>query len=130
MGVMLTTPKAGIFVLILGMCGCAFRPIAPSEVTNHMTTEWRIAQDNLVSIAGQAAYTVSITQFEVKVTDGIFSCGGAPANGCFSSVRKRITWNTHTPTVIRHEAGHAILWRLGYACWRTYEHIDYPWGCR
>lgn len=39
------------------------------------------------------------------------------ANGEFNPNIFTIRWNIHTPTVIRHEAGHAILRHLKHICW-------------
>lgn len=39
------------------------------------------------------------------------------ANGDFNPNTFTIRWNTQTPQVLRHEAGHAILRFLDHRCW-------------
>lgn len=82
--------------------------------------EWAIAQRETVPYVGEAAYGVWPDQFNWSVEMDAFDCDGDeyPDNGCFNTLHRRITWNIQTPNVIRHEAGHAIMWKLGHPDWR------------
>jgi hypothetical protein len=72
---------------------------------------------------GSSVYNVKWSSFEWRTHDGAFwDCKTWiegewwPSNGCV--VGDVIHWNIHTPGVIRHEAGHAILRKLGHPCHR------------
>lgn len=96
-----------------------------SEVPEWMRAEWRIAQELSAVRAGQAAFAVHPEHFVIKAIVGPFECGGVMANGCFTHglfTTPTIRWNTETPSVIRHEGQHAILWKLGHPDFKCVEH--------
>ncbi len=75
--------------------------------------------------AGDAAFDVMPDEFRWVEMPGAFKCGNALANGCFSHGgfgTATISWNTQTITVIRHEAQHAILWKLKHPDAKCVEH--------
>lgn len=119
--------------LILAMAGCEASLTRPSEVPEWILAEWHIAQDRLSSLTGDArVYDISPEQFRFREKEATFDCGGQLAVGCFTHGFGRaptISYWTEKPTVIRHEAGHAILWKLGYECFPRYEHEEWPYGC-
>lgn len=86
--------------------------------------EWAIAQARLVPYVGdEFAYDVWPASFNWKEYPGPFECDGIEgSNGCFRWLRREIAWNILEPKVIRHEAQHAILWKLGDERWRCVEH--------
>ena len=122
-------PKLGTFVLILGMLtGCAgqtkryegIQVLAPI-----IYSEWVIGQELSSQFVGDKAFSVHPEQFKWQSMPGPFDCGGVKANGCYTHGPLRpgkIRWNAHTPQVIRHEAGHAILDKLGHPCGPKFQH--------
>lgn len=101
---------------LLSSCSVA---TTPTDLNPAIEAEWALAQQAVSTMRGDtAAYGIWPTQFNWRESAGPFDCGGDLANGCFEANRRRITWNTQTPNVIRHEAGHAILWKLGDDRWR------------
>ena len=92
---------------------------SPSPI---IEAEWAIGQLETVAVIGDKAYEIWPHHFHWQEEPGPFMCGKILANGCYSS-SKLIRWNIQTPTVIRHEAGHAILHKAGVR-WREWQH-DY-----
>jgi hypothetical protein len=87
--------------------------------------EWEITVQTLVSrgVSESAARGVTPDMFRHVASAGPFYCVSVWANGCFKRPRL-ITWNTLTPHVLRHEYGHAILYKLGYSCSSDFEHTE------
>ena len=101
--------------------GCQAFPTRTRDVPDWLRHEWSIGQERASSrVTG--AYSVQPEQFHFEAMPGPFDCGGILANGCYSSGTGKIRYNRRTPDVIKHEAGHAILNRLGHPDWRCYEH--------
>ncbi len=113
--------------LLLGMLvGCGVLPghsILP-EWDGVIRAEWHIAQHILTDIVGDKAFTVFPDHFRWQEETEMFACGkDYPAvHGCYAYEQKLITWNINAPTVIRHEAQHAILHKLKDSRWRTFPH--------
>ena len=83
--------------------------------------EWQIAQEKLSKLPWSVeAYKVERWDVKWRESDGPFYCGNVWANGCH--IEGTIVWNIQTPTVIRHEAGHAILYKLKDPRYKEYEH--------
>jgi hypothetical protein len=61
--------------------------------------------------------------FKWVEVDGMFMCNGAKMDGCFST-SGTITYNIQAPRIIRHEAGHAILYKLRDKRWKCFEHVE------
>ena len=112
-------------LLALALAGYA-TSTSPDEITPAMRAEWQLAQVALSShLWGRAdALNVHPDTFRWTAINGPFSCAKVQANGCYGN--DHVQWNTRTPTVIRHEGGHAILERLGDRRWRCYEHDPKP----
>lgn len=125
-----------ILSLLLGL-SCASKGRPPQRLDSIIYTEWNIAQRNLDCLGYKVnSYNPSIYRW-VKHSSP-FKCGGVLSNGCYSSFNRTISWNTKTPNVIRHEAGHVMLRMSGATNWRCYEHSDrkgcpielqQPWKC-
>jgi len=98
-------------------CGCTIPTGA--DVPEVVNEEWAIGQSQLAPVYGQRVYDVWPSMFNWEQMPNIFMCGDVRAVGCFSPLHRKIQWfDAHA---IRHEAGHAILWKLGED-WRDYEH--------
>lgn len=116
--------------VVATLLGC-ISPLTPTgDLPAWVHDEWAVGQESVEALIGPEAHTIHPEMFQWEAVDGVFDCGGKRANGCFSPSRRLVRYNTETPSVVRHEAGHAILWKLGRECWRDYEHIDYPYGCK
>lgn len=88
-----------------------------------ITTEWQLAQAELAPQFGDRVMHIHPMFFNWRRATGPFiDCGGVKAYGCFYPERRLIEWHNDYPQVIRHEAAHAILWRLGCPEWSTYGH--------
>jgi hypothetical protein len=115
-----------LIAVILLWTGCSTL-FAPSEIVLKdewptILREWKIAQDKLYERGVWRAHLVGAEAFTFRSKPGPFMCGDIWANGCYEYPSQVITWNRQKPHVIRHEAGHAILRRLGYSCSSCYEH--------
>ena len=112
-----------LWVLLLSACALpgAPSPVYPYDATKHI--EWRIAQEKLSRPPWEVdAFSVERWQVEWKESPGSFYCGEILTDGCYW--KGVITWNVQISTVIRHEAGHAILHKLKDPRWEAYEHDD------
>jgi hypothetical protein len=113
------------WLLILALTSCTM-PGSPDPGYDELKAkEWQIAQDKLTQPPWNEsrAYDVSPWHVNWREHEGTFDCGGVEANGCYKTQGGgTVIWNTLTPTVIRHEAGHAILHKLGRKDWKCYEH--------
>jgi hypothetical protein len=115
---------AGILVVF---AACAGGPTGPNVVTDEeaiIKAEWKIAQAKIKKDFGLTKADLILPNlFTFKAIDGPFKCANVEdANGCYHGSHGLIEWNRQTPTVIRHEAGHAILHYLDHPEWRCYEH--------
>ena len=119
-------PKLVILVPIMGiLSGCVDGSTSPSEIPDIVRAEWAIGQELSREFVGDDAFSVHPEQFKWQSMPGPFDCSGVPANGCYShgfGRSSKIRWNSLTPTVIRHEAGHAILDKLNHPCARDFQH--------
>jgi hypothetical protein len=115
----MTWQSATIFsALLLSSCTTPMSPTTVPDLQGTRDREWAVAQEVLAGW-GVNAYSVPPQRFVWQSHDGPFPCGGVDqANGCFSPTTRTIDYNTQQAHVIRHEAGHAILWALGYGCWK------------
>lgn len=108
-------------LLALSSCSLPVDLILP-EWADVISAEWLIGQENVHPLVGDRAYEIFAHNFRWKQKDALFNCDGVLTNGCFWSSRDLIAWNTNTPTVVRIEAEHAILWKLGHPEWITFPH--------
>jgi len=101
-----------------------------------MRTYWHQAQDELSQLKpppwnakrGRPGdpFNVRIEEFTFEASSLAFSCAGyLETAGCFNPPRHIQYWASY-PEVIKHEAKHAILYRLGDPRWKCIEH---PGGC-
>lgn len=107
-------------VAIMASCNIC----GPSSVEPWVQEEWTIAQSKLATqYSLPEANEVSPELVRWEPRPGPFYCGSKLSNGCFSTRwGPKVQYNVQTPSVVRHEAGHAILWILNDARWRCYEH--------
>jgi hypothetical protein len=114
-----------IAMISLLRCDTHTGPTKPLE--DFIIREWGIAQMKLIEEGWADEFQITRVlpeQFDFRPRAGTFPCGDAyEANGCFSPPNN-IIYNLDTPTVIRHEAGHAILYKLGDDRWKCYEHSE------
>jgi hypothetical protein len=109
-----------LFCLAIGGLGCATStspsglPPAYEEV---IRSEWAIAQDILAAV-GVTRVDMVVPELCTWIPhDGPIQFGDLwLTNGVFDPNDFTITWNIHTPGVIHHEAGHAILEFLDHPC--------------
>lgn len=106
--------------LVAGLLGC--QSITGPDPAGIIEAEFAIAQAKVAKDYTIRAWAVSVGDFSWKKSYGPFMCGDELANGCFSTGGPTITWNTETPSVIRHECMHGILYVLGDKRWRCVEH--------
>lgn len=107
---------AALLCGVLAVVSCM--PTAPSELPSAheevIQSEWAIAQRLLSDVGVTRSDLVTPDQCTWIPHDGPLPYNGGYANGLFTPYTVR--WNVRTPTVLRHEAGHAILYKLGHAC--------------
>ena len=112
-------PRRGMVyvVLTLALFGCRSTTSPDAiEYFEVVQAEWKFAQDFLAPVVGEKVYNIGWDMFSWKAYNGSFSCGEWPSvNGCVDG--NTIYWNILTPGVIRHEAAHAILRKLGHPCY-------------
>jgi hypothetical protein len=104
--------------LVAGLLGC--QSITGPDPAGIIEAEFAIAQAKVAKGYTIRAWGVSVGDFNWEKSYGPMLCGGELANGCFST-SGTITWNVYMPSVISHEGGHAILWKLGKD-WECFEH--------
>lgn len=114
-------------LLLLASCsrGTMLSPTEPAPISDIVRAEWAIAQEKI----GGLASTIGPERFAWVEHAGMFPCGtgGPMRQGCFhpdAPSGPRIEWDTTAPSVLRHEAGHSILWALGDPSFDCYEHDD------
>lgn len=116
---------AGCSVLSLVACGksgptAARAPDLPAAIYS----AWAEGQRDVEPYVGARAYAFAPEDFDWTERRGLFSCGDElDRAGCFwpnPQGRSRIEWSADHPGVVRHEAGHAILYALGDPRWSCY----------
>lgn len=127
--------KPLVLCAVLGALSCSVTspsrlPAAYEEV---IRSEWGIAQNLLDSVGVSRTGLVPPEVCTWVPHDGPFKCGNREGcNGCFTPVTFVVRWNIHTPRVIRHEAGHAILHFLDHpcrSCWSVDLTVTLHTGC-
>ena len=114
--------------LLLLLAGCSRTPLSPTEpapISDVVRAEWAIAQAKI----GGLAHTIGPERFGWVEHVGMFPCPGTVGlkQGCFGPDAPggpRVEWDTTAPSILRHEAGHSILWALVDPRWDCYEHDD------
>ena len=108
--------KFVLVCVLLGAVSCS--PTSPSELPiayeEVIRSEWTIAQKLLFDVGVTRSDLVKPNQCTWIPHDGPLPYNGGYANGLFRPYT--IRWNVRTPTVLRHEAGHAILHFLDHPC--------------
>ena len=111
--------------------GCEFAgsdSLLPKGWEDIIRTEWAITQRTLSCLGYTKAASIPPERFTWRVRSKLIQCGGQLASGCYSQGDKLIQFWESAPTVIHHEAGHAILDVLPVGPkWRCYEHPEYSW---
>jgi hypothetical protein len=90
---------------------------------------WHDAQNELSQLPGIKGdvFGVKIDGFMFVRREAPFRCGPVEeAVGCFLPGISTIWWYAGTPGVIKHEAQHAILWKLGDKRWSCFGHTGEP----
>ena len=86
----------------------------PSAYAEVIRSEWSVAQrllaDQDVRSDLEPKHCTWIPH------DGPLPYKGGYANGLFTPSGRIVRWNVLTPTVLRHEAGHAILYSVNHRC--------------
>lgn len=112
-----------ILSLSLAMATVSCSPSSPTDLpaayAEVIRSEWATAQ-SLLSGVGVGRTGLVVPQVCTWVPhDGMFKTSASYtgwANGEFDPNTFTIKWNTQTPSVIRHEAGHAILHFVDHPC--------------
>ena len=99
-------------------CGPVTSPDELGEMWPVVSEEWSVAYASLEELGVQNTGLVKPSMFTWRFYDGPVPCGSSHSNGCFTHPMAIIRVNTQTPHVIRHEAGHAILWFLDHRCFK------------
>lgn len=106
--------------LLAAFVGC--QSMTAPDAVDIVEAEFAIAQAKVAGGYTIRALAISVGDFSWRKSYGAFDCGGQEANGCFHTRGRLIEWNVYTPSVIRHEAGHGILFVLGDDGWKCFEH--------
>jgi len=109
--------------LILLACDTATKP---TPLPDFIVSEWGTAQMKLINEGWDTEFNVRRIlpeMFSIFPRMGQFYCGDVLANGCFDPP-STIIYNFDTPQVIRHEALHAILYKLKHPGWVCPEHAE------
>lgn len=112
------------------LLGCVANLLSsPDEITPEMAYHWEVGSRWLIeepwNVDSRAVFNVKPEHFRWKVLDvESFDCGGVEAVGCYDADTATITWVRSVPEVIAHEAGHAILERLGDRRWDCFQHEE------
>lgn len=125
---MMTLTEARTLWLALLLASCSRTPLSPSEpaaISDIVRAEWALAQEKI----GGLASSVRPERFRWVEHVGMFACPGVAGlkQGCFGPDAPggpQVDWDTAAPSILRHEAGHSILWALGDPDWSCYEHDD------
>jgi hypothetical protein len=107
------------FTMCCVSCGLSSPTDLPAAYEDVIRTEWALAQrllgeldvDRVVLVVPEICTWVP---HDGMVKTSISDTGWA--NGVFYPRNFVVEWNIHTPQVIRHEAGHAILHFLDHRC--------------
>lgn len=120
-----------ILVLLLWSCESPTTqgPVGlPSGWETIVKYEWGFAQSVLVCIGYREAVDVSPESFRWEVLSSQFYCGNEYTSGCFSPDEELIRFYEKHSFVIKHEAGHAIVWKLNKRpLWKCYGHPEKDW---
>ena len=129
----MTLVRLCIFILlVLTCCSCTMLS-SPDPVPQGweavVQSEWNIAVNDLkeAGLSQNELGSVQRHDFAWKEMPGVFECAGVQANGCYSKKtgsHSLIRWNKNTPSALQHEIGHGILDKLGYGCWKEYQHTE------
>ena len=117
-------------VLLLASCSLVTSPSnVPESWEATVKEQWAIAAQDLEreGVPRQRIDSVQKHEFSWKEHQGSFDCGGVEANGCYRTglgKHDSVEWNKNTPHVLQHEIGHGILHKLGYDCWKDYQHTE------
>jgi hypothetical protein len=92
--------------------------------------EWGIAVARLEA-AGVPRWRIDEVQwhdFSWEPKSEAVQCGNEKDKACYSKggLDHSIIrwWHPKWDTALRHEIGHGILDKLGYDCWKDWEHVD------
>jgi len=114
-----------VFVLF-SLPGCSAGPAGPTEIPEWIRVEWAIGECRVAALNPPPKRNPQanlLDGYRFIEEPGVFRCGNQPeANGCHSYGSRTIRYNVQTPTVIRHEAGHAILHALSDPRASEFEH--------
>ena len=102
--------------LLMG-CNNAF---SPTPITDPLITQGFAEGQKIVAAMNPVGdpFTVRADEFRWEKMAGRFTCGDvAGVQGCFTEPN-RVRYTAGALDVIGHEAGHAILFRLGDPRWR------------
>jgi hypothetical protein len=117
---------ARVITLLLITASCRTHLGPKIDLDPVIISEWGAAQVILIEQNWQDYFQIDRVKpqmFNFTEHAEPFHCNGQLANGCFSPPWD-ITYNKQTPQVIRHEAGHAILYRVRDYRWRCFEHKE------
>jgi len=127
---------SGIRILIaltaLSSCSIVTSPDqVPTSWEDTVKEQWAITVADLLlrGVPQSKLDTIQWHHFSWKEHPGPFNCNdnNIPDNGCYRhglGKHGSIEWNAQTPSVLHHEIGHAILHKLGYSCWKEYQHTE------
>lgn len=110
-------------------------PTSPSEVPHWVLPHWACAQENLIRMGEPRALGVPPDWFrfvphEPEGAEGGFRMeDGRSVYGYFDPIQAEVHYSRAWPSVVEHEAGHAILFALSHGKWRCVGHPDcpHPW---
>lgn len=103
-------------------------PTAPSEVPKWVLPYWVEAQDRLVEAGYPRARHIPPHYFEFvghepgHIDGDAYMMDGQWVYGHFDPNRAEIHFCVTIKRVVRHEAGHAILWAIHRSEWQCWEH--------
>jgi hypothetical protein len=119
----LSHPLVLALFFLVGVTISCTNMTGPEIVPDWIKTEWSVTQEQLSAPewVGSRAWSVQPESTKFTSHPGPFMCNGTMANGCFST-KEGIEYNERKRQVVRHEAGHAILYRLGDPRWRCVGH--------
>lgn len=112
--------------LLFASCSVLSSPSSVPEAWEAtVESEWSIAVGNLkaAGVPRHKLDTIQRHDFSWEEHPGVFMCNDIEANGCYNT-SGLISWNVQTPSALQHEIGHGILHKLGYSCWKEYEHTE------
>lgn len=112
-------------LLVFSLFGCNIPPTSPQPpLEPHIYKGWQGAQYLLTQLKPPPVcdpYRYRAEDFVFRPVDGMFKCDDIQTSGCFKPP-KLISYNIHTPDVLRHEGGHAILYAMKDPRWQCFQH--------